>query len=275
MARNSARNSARVLAERAGDIDLRVAIVLGSGLGGLADFVEHPVVIPYADIPDMPEATVHGHAGEFIVGRLDDVPVLLQKGRLHLYEGHDPEDVVLPVRSFAELGIETVIVTNAAGGINRTFEPPALMLIADHLNFMFHSPLSGPVWAPEERFPDMSSPYDPMLRTMAQRLALEEGIALEEGVYAAVLGPSYETPAEVRMLERLGADAVGMSTVPEVVVARARGMRVLGISTISNRAAGLSAGPIRHDEVIEAGKAVAHDLEVIVRGVVRKLGLGV
>lgn len=272
--RSSARRSADFVAERLAGFEPRAAIVLGSGLGALADAVEHPVVIPYAEVPEMPEATVHGHAGEFIAGELGGVQVLLQKGRLHLYEGHDPDAVVLPVRSFAELGIETLIVTNAAGGINRTFPVPALMLIADHINLMFRSPLTGPAWPGEERFPDMSSPYEPALRTMAERVALEHGILLHEGVYAGVLGPNFETPAEVRMLERLGADAVGMSTVPEVIVARARGMRVLGISIITNLAAGISPTPLDHDEVMEAGKAVAHDLEVLVRGVVSQIGTG-
>jgi purine-nucleoside phosphorylase len=248
-----------------------VAIVLGSGLSGLATEVENPSAVPYREIPDFPRATVAGHQGALIFGNIGGTDVLLQSGRFHLYEGHSPEEVVLPVRVFAELGIRYLIVTNAAGGINRSFEPPALMLIADQINYMFRNPLVGPVVGNEQRFPDMSAPYDPELRDVARRVALDAGITLREGVYAGVLGPSYETPAEIRVLERLGADAVGMSTVPEVVAARARGVRVLGISTITNKAAGLSAQPLAHEEVLEAGRAVRDLLSTLVRGVLRLL----
>lgn len=247
------------------------AIVLGSGLGGLAQRVEVAVSIPYADIPGLPAPTVKGHGGELIAGTLEGRRVLLQRGRLHFYEGHAAEAVVLPVRLAAELGVRCLIVTNAAGGLRPTVPPPALMLIADHVNLQFRFPLVGPVVPPEPRFPDMSEPYDPELRAIARRVALARGIRLEEGVYVAVLGPSYETPAEVRMLQRIGADAVGMSTVPEVIVARARGLRVLGISVISNYAAGITAAPLDHEEVLEAGAAVAGELETLVRGVMNEL----
>ncbi|MBI2615771.1 MAG: purine-nucleoside phosphorylase [Gemmatimonadetes bacterium] len=249
----------------------RVAVVLGTGLGGLAEKVERPIVVPYREIPGFPETGVAGHRGELVLGRLEGVPVLLQSGRFHLYEGHDPETVVLPTRVFHTLGIETLVVTNAAGGLSPTFRPPVLMLIADHVNLMFRSFLAGPVVPPEERFPDMSEPYDRALRRLAREVALAEGIGLEEGVYVGLLGPSYETPAEIRMLQRFG-DAVGMSTVPEVVAARARGMRVLGISTITNLAAGISPTALSHEEVLEAGMAVAADLERLVRGVLRGIG---
>jgi purine-nucleoside phosphorylase len=169
----------------------------------------------------------------------------------------------------AGLGIDTLIVTNAAGGIRRAIVPPALMLIADHINLMFRSPLAGPAMEGEERFPDMTAAYDLALRDVARRVAADEAIALHEGVYASLLGPSFETPAEIRMLETLGADAVGMSTVPEVIVARARGIRVLGISTITNVAAGISGEPLSHQEVLDAGRTVARDLEMLVRGVLR------
>jgi len=248
----------------------RVAIVLGTGLGGLAEKVERPVVVPYREIPGFPETGVAGHRGELVLGRLEGVQVLLQSGRFHLYEGHDPETVVLPTRVFHGLGIETLVVTNAAGGLCPTFKPPVLMLIADHVNLMFRSFLAGPVVPPEERFPDMSEPYDRGLRRVAREVALAEGIGLEEGVYLGLLGPSYETPAEIRMLQPFG-DAVGMSTVPEVVAARARGMRVLGVSTITNLAAGISPTALSHDEVLDAGRAVAADLERLVRGVVRRV----
>jgi purine-nucleoside phosphorylase len=244
-------------------------IVLGSGLGGLASTVKDPVSVPYGEIPGFPPANVEGHEGIFTAGTLEDVPVLLQRGRLHLYEGHDAQAVVLPIRTLAELGVEILIVTNAAGGIRFTFEPPLLMLIADHVNLMWRNPLVGPVVSNEERFPDMSSPYDAELRALARETALATGIPLEEGVYAGVMGPNYETPAEIRMIEHLGADAVGMSTVPEVIAAQARGIRVLGVSAITNRAAGASPTRLTHDEVLEAGKHVSADLATLIRGVLR------
>jgi len=247
-----------------------VAIVLGSGLGSLADKVERAVRVPYREIPGFPEAGVAGHSGELVLGELEGVRVLLQSGRFHLYEGHDPETVALPVRVFHRLGIGTLIVTNAAGALRPTFRPPALMLIADQVNLTSRSFLSGPVVPPEERFPDMSQAYDRALRQLTRDVARDQGVTLEEGVYVGVLGPSYETPAEIRMMQRFG-DAIGMSTVAEVVVARARGMRVLGISTITNLAAGLSPTPLSHDEVLEAGRAVAADLERLLGGVLRGL----
>lgn len=248
-----------------------VAIVLGSGLGGLAQAIESAVSIPYRDIPGFPASTVAGHAGELVAGTLDGVPVLAQSGRFHLYEGHPPEIAGLPVRVFAALGIHTLIVTNAAGGLRASFGAGTLMLIADHINLMGRNPLVGPVLAAEERFPDMSRPYDPELRTIAREVARQAGVPLEEGVYVALLGPSYETPAEVRMLQRLGGDAVGMSTVPEVIVARARGMRCLGFSIITNPGSGLSDAPLSHADVLAATDRVAGQLTQVVRGVVQRL----
>jgi purine-nucleoside phosphorylase len=245
-------------------------MVLGSGLGGLAEKVERPLRVPYREIPGFPEAGVAGHRGELVLGELEGVRVLLQSGRFHLYEGHEPETVVLPVRVFHQLGIRTLIVTNAAGALRPTFRPPVLMLIADQANLTARSFLSGPVVAPEERFPDMSQAYDRALRQLARDVARDQGMTLEEGVYLGVLGPSYETPAEIRMMQRFG-DAIGMSTVAEVVVARARGMRVLGISTITNLAAGISPTPLSHGEVLEAGHAIAQDLERLVRGILPRL----
>ncbi len=262
---------AAALRERLSDFRPRVAVVLGSGLGALAEAVDSPKKIPYVDIPGFPPPAVQGHAGELVIGELERVPVLLQSGRFHLYEGHPPETVALPVRVFAELGVEFLVVTNAAGGIRQTMHPPTLMLIANHMNLMWRNPLIGPVVESEQRFPDMSEPYDRELRALARDVAREHGIALEEGVYAGVLGPSYETPAEIRMLQCLGADAVGMSTVPEVIVARARQIRVLGISSITNVAAGLSPHPLSHDEVLEAGASLARDLGTLVRGVLAQL----
>jgi purine-nucleoside phosphorylase len=219
----------------------------------------------------MPEPTVPGHAGEFVAGTLEGVPVILQKGRFHLYEGYSPTLVAQPVRLMAALGIEVLIVTNAAGGIDPSARPPVLMLIADHLNLTGRSALVGEVVEGEERFPDMSAAYDPDLRSVAHRVARAEGLTLREGVYAGLLGPSFETPAEIRMLAGLGAHAVGMSTVLEVIVARARGVRVLGVSSITNLAAGISPTPLSHHEVLEAGRVVARDLERLVRGVLRAL----
>ena len=255
--------------ERMGGLAPRVGIVLGSGLAALADVVEGAAAVPYADVPGMPQPTVPGHRAEFVAGRLGGVPVILQRGRLHLYEGHSPETAVFPVRLMAALGIETLIVTNAAGGIRPAMRPPALMLITDHLNLTGRSPLVGPSSPGEQRFPDMSAAYDPDLLSRAREIARAAGLTVHEGVYAGLLGPSFETPAEIRMFATLGADAVGMSTVLEVIAARARGVRVLGISTITNPAAGISDRPLNHEEVLAAGKAVARDLETLVRGVVR------
>ncbi len=249
----------------------RVAIVLGSGLGALADQVDDPIEIPYGAVPGFPGTTVLGHAAKLVAGTLEGVPVLLQSGRFHCYEGHEPNTVAFPVRVFAELGVEVLIVTNAAGGLRHTFVPPLLMLIADHVNLLWRNPLAGPVREGEQRFPDMSDPYDGELRDLARKVALAEGFTVEEGVYAAVLGPSFETPAEIRMLQRLGVDAVGMSTVPEVIAARARGLRVLGISSVTNYGSGMTGQTLDHEEVLEAGRVLARDLERLVRGVVRTL----
>ncbi len=264
--------AADAVGRRLGTLEPRVAIVLGSGLGGLADTVRDAIRLPYAEIPGFPAPGAPGHKGELVAGMLEGVPVLVQSGRFHLYEGHAPSVAGLPVRVFARLGVPTLIVTNAAGGIRHTFRPPTLMLIADHINLMWRNPLVGPVEEGEERFPDMSDPYDPELRALAREVARQERVSLEEGVYAALLGPSFETPAEIRMLQRLGADAVGMSTVPEVLVARARGIRCLGVSAITNVAAGLSAQTLSHEEVLDAGRQVAGALEGLIKGVLRKLG---
>src|SRR5206468_2980164 len=195
------------------------------------------------------------------------VAVLVQQGRFHLYEGHSAATAALPVRVFHRLGVSTLVVTNAAGGLRPTFRAGSLMLIADHINLMWRNPLFGPVEPGEGRFPDMSDPYDTDLRALARDAARAAKIPLEEGVYAGLLGPSYETPAEIRMLQRLGADAVGMSTVPEVIAARARGMRVLGFSTITNLAAGISSTALSHQEVLEVGQQVGQALGTIVKGV--------
>lgn len=248
-----------------------VLLILGSGHGALAEAMPDAVRIPFVDIPGFGAATVHGHAGVLVAGTLEGVECIALQGRYHLYEGHPPERVTLPVRVAAALGVRTMIVTNAAGAINRTFRPGDLMLLDDHINLMWRNPLVGPVVGGEQRFPDMSCPYDRELRAIAERVAAEEGIRVVRGVYCGVAGPSYETPAEIRMLERFGADAVGMSTVPEVLVARAIGLRVLGISLITNACAGIAATPLTHDEVLAAGAAAAPRVRALVAGVLREL----
>jgi purine-nucleoside phosphorylase len=247
-----------------------IALVLGSGLGALADRVEDPVVVPYGDIPGFAPSTVEGHKGQLVAGRLEGRDVMVFQGRYHGYEGHDAAQLAVPVRTAAGLGARTLMVTCAAGGVNRLFGPGTLMLLSDHLNFMGRNPLVGPVHNGEVRFPDMSRAYDPDLRALALQVGREEGVELVEGVYAAVLGPSYETPAEIRMLDRLGADAVGMSTVPEVIAARAVGMRVLGIALITNAAAGLVDQPLDHQEVVAAAAAAAERFQRLVLAVVAR-----
>lgn len=248
-----------------------LAIVLGSGLGSLADEIEEPVTLPYDAIPGFPNVTVAGHAGTLRVGQLSGVRVAALAGRFHLYEGHDAGTVALPVRALARTGVPGLVVTNSAGGINRTFRAGDLMLIDDHINLMPSNPLIGKVLPGEERFPDMSAPYDPEWLRLAADAALAEGIRAVRGVYCGLLGPSYETAAEVRMLHRMGADAVGMSTVLEVIAARAAGMRVLGISIITNPAAGLAPGALVHEDVLAAGERAAVDLSRLLRRIVPSL----
>jgi len=256
---------------RTGSRRPKVAVVLGSGLGGLVDRLGNAIRIPYRDIPGFPETTVIGHGGELVIGKLADKDVLAQSGRFHLYEGHQASVTALPIRVFAALGIETLILTNAAGGIRRSLTSGALMLINDHINLTFRNPLIGPVLPGEERFPEMSEPYARPLRALAHEAAQEQQLALQDGVYVQLLGPSYETPAEIRMLERLGADAVGMSTVLEVITARARGLRCLGISVVSNAAAGILPQKLNHIEVMEAARRVGGQLAELVEGIIARL----
>ncbi len=246
----------------------RVGLVLGSGLGALADALETDVEIPYGEI-GFPVSTVVGHAGRLCLGRLDGVPVAVMRGRIHLYEGHSVEDVVLPVRVLVSLGASSLVITNAAGGIDPSFAVGDLMLIRDHLNLTGTNPLVGPNDASlGPRFPDMSFAYDPRAMESAKGVAKGLGITVREGVYAGLLGPSYETPAEIRMLRTMGADAVGMSTVLEVIAARHLGARVVGISCISNKAAGLSGEPLTHDEVQATADAIQGKLLALMRGIV-------
>lgn len=253
----------------------KIGMILGSGLGGLAASVENATTIPYPQLPNWPVSTVIGHQGQLVAGKLEGRQVLVMQGRSHFYEGYSMARITLPVRVMQRLGVEILIVTNAAGGVNPAFKPGQLMLITDHLNLLGmagNSPLRGPnldVFGP--RFPDMSQAYDRGLMDLARKTALEAGLTLQEGIYACLAGPSFETPADLRFLRASGVDAVGMSTVPEVTVARHSGLRVLGISGISNKA-NLDGNTITtHEEVLEAGNKIVPQLISLLRGVLRRL----
>jgi purine-nucleoside phosphorylase len=249
-----------------------IGLILGSGLGVIADLVENAKVIAYDSIPHFPVSTVEGHAGELLLGTIQGKHVLLMKGRFHMYEGYGVEVVSFPVRVMKELGVKTLLVTNAAGGVNTSYEVGDLMLIKDHINFTFRNPLIGPNFNElGVRFPDMSEAYSRKLRQVAKDVAADQGVKLQEGVYIGLLGPSYETPAEIRMMRTLGADAVGMSTVAEVVVARHAGIEVLGFSCISNMAAGILDQPLSHAEVMETTERVKPKFLKLILGIVAKL----
>lgn len=256
------------------DLVPETVLILGSGLGALADDVEDAVAIPTSDIPGYPGSTVVGHAGRLVLGRLEGRTVLFVQGRIHLYEGHAADTLSIPVRLAHGLGARELLVTNAAGGLHPEWKPGTLMLITDHINMAFANPLTGPVRTGEPRFPDMSAPYDRAWTDRAEEIALREGIPVKRGVYLWTTGPSYETPAEIGFFRRIGADAVGMSTVPEVIQAGALGMRVLGISAITNLAAGLSPTPLNHEEVMEAGQAVRERFARLVRAILADGGKG-
>lgn len=250
-----------------------IGLILGSGLGVLADEIESPVVIPYHEIPGFPTSTVSGHKGQLVIGELHGTTVVAMQGRFHFYEGYDMDLVTLPVRVMRAIGVEKLIVTNAAGGINESFHPGDLMIIEDHLNMFGTNPLIGPnLDEAGVRFPDMSEAYSKAYLKLAHDVANDIGLTLRQGVYAGNTGPVYETPAEVRMLRTLGGDAVGMSTVPEVIVAKHSGMEVLGISCISNMAAGILDQPLTHDEVIETTERVRHDFLTFVKEIVKRMG---
>ena len=235
----------------------KIALVLGSGLGSFADEFTDATKIPYADIPNFPRSTAIGHAGQLILGNVGEIPVAGMQGRVHLYEGYSAKDVAFPIRVFSRMGVQAVILTNAAGGIKREFTQGQLVVIRDHINLQGVSPLSGPN---DDRFgvrfPDMTAAYDRRFREMTVGEGNRNGIGLYEGIYAALPGPSYETPSEIRYLRTIGADLVGMSTVPEVIAARHGGMRVLGISCVTNAAAGILDQPLDHREVLETGERV-------------------
>lgn len=251
------------------ELEPTVGIVLGSGLGGFADAVSEAVEIPYGDIPSWPAATAVGHAGTLVLGRLGDVPVAVMKGRAHLYEGHPPAAVVFGVRVLGRLGVRSLVLTNACGAIDAALEPGRLVALSDHLNLQGSSPLVGPNdESLGPRFPDMTDAYDPAYRALAHEAAARIGLDLGEGVYAAWLGPAFETPAEIRMMRTLGADLVGMSTVPEVLAARHMGIRCLALSCVTNAAAGVRPEPIEHERVLEVGARAAGDLVALLREVV-------
>jgi purine-nucleoside phosphorylase len=271
-----AQTSARYIREQGvGEID--VAVVLGSGLGAFADSLEERLVIPYEEIPDFARSTVEGHAGRLVIGRIPLADrgvktIAAMQGRFHYYEGYSLDEVTLPIRAFNVLGVKSLALTNAAGGVNPAFKAGSLMLITDHINLMLASPLRGHhddrLGA---RFPDMTEVYSREYRQFALEAAAEMGLKLEQGIYLALRGPNYETPAEVRMLRTLGADAVGMSTVPEAIVARQMGLKTLGISLITNAAAGVIEGEINHEEVMQMGERVAAQFSELLRRFIVRL----
>jgi purine-nucleoside phosphorylase len=263
-----AEHATRIIRART-TVEPRIAVVLGSGLGGFADDFDEPVAIPYDEIPGFVRSTAQGHAGRLVIGKIDSIPVLAMQGRLHYYEGYSLEEVTFPVRTFGLLGVKTLVLTNASGGINVQLSEGALMVISDHVNLMGVNPLRGPNddrFGP--RFPDMSAVYSPELQELVVEEAKAIGIEVRRGIYGALSGPSYETPAEIHLLRNLGADAVGMSTVPEAIVARHMGLEVLGISCITNMAAGISDEPINHEDVMATGDRVRETFTELLRNVI-------
>jgi len=250
----------------------QIALVLGSGLGAFADEFADAARIPYARIPHFPRSTAIGHAGQLVIGKVGGIAVAGMQGRVHLYEGYSPQEVTFPIRVFSRLGVKAVVLTNAAGGIKREFTQGRLVVISDHINLQGANPLSGPN---EEkfgaRFPDMTAAYDKKFRELTLAAGRRLGIELGEGVYAALAGPNYETPAEIRFLRTIGADLVGMSTVPEVIAARHSGMRTLGISCVTNAAAGVLDQPLNHDEVLETTERVKSQFIGLLRAAIPQI----
>jgi purine-nucleoside phosphorylase len=262
--RDSAHRTADSLRKRIGGDAPELGIVLGSGLGGLAAEIQDATRVPFAEIPGFPTATVVGHAGAIVAGTLSGRRVIALAGRFHMYEGHPPQLAAFPVRVMHALGARIYFASNAAGGIRRDLAAGDLMILEDHMNLTGQSPLTGHVEPGDERFPDMTAPYDLALRDLLKQSAQKAGVDVKEGVYAWLPGPAFETRAEVRMLERLGADAVGMSTVPEVIVARAMGMRVAGMSCIANAASGIGDTPVLHSDVLEVTARAARGFQSVV-----------
>ena len=269
---NQVSEAAAFLRAMLGPFSPHVGVVLGSGMGAVADSLAERVVVPYAEIPHFPRSTVEGHTGRIVAGHLGGTPVAVMQGRVHFYEGYTPAQVTIPMRVLGELGIRAVVLTNAAGGIAEGYQRGQLVALADHINFMGWNPLAGPNeprfavrGGAGLRFPDMTEAYSKRLRALAKEAAAEEGFGLEEGVYLAVSGPSFETPAEIRAFRTMGATLVGMSTVPETIVARHMGIEVLGLSCVTNVAAGLGATPLSHEEVFEVGRQVEQRLAGLLR----------
>lgn len=262
--------AAETIASRLPQAEL--AVVLGSGLAALADMLTERQTLAYTDIPHFPQPTVLGHGGKLLAGHVAGKTIYAFSGRFHYYEGHDPQTVILPMRVLHQLGCKTVILTNAAGGVNTDFNAGDLMLITDHINLTGYNPLRGAncdAWGP--RFPDMTYAYDSALRELALAVAAEQGITLRQGVYCGLCGPSFETPAEIRMLRLLGADAVGMSTVPEALAAHQMGMRLLAVSCITNMAAGVLAQPLSHEEVFATGKRAEQRFSALMAEIIRRI----
>jgi len=273
--------AAAFLRTKLGSLEPKTGIVLGSGLGAVADAVSDPIVVPYAEIPHFPQSTVVGHSGRIVAGLLGGTPTVVMQGRVHFYEGYTPQQVTFPMRVLAMLGVRAVVLTNAAGGIAEGYRIGQLVALADHINWMGFNPLVGAneprfgvVPGAGLRFFDMTEAYSKALRKLASAAAEGEGFALAEGVYLAVSGPSFETPAEIRAFRSLGATLVGMSTVPETIVARHMGVEVLGISCVTNLAAGLGATPLSHEEVFEAGRQVEHRLAGLLKRLVAQIAAG-
>jgi len=254
------------------DFKIEIALILGSGLGVLAEEIKNKVIIDYKDIPHFPVSTVKGHAGRFVIGQLSGKNVIAMQGRFHYYEGYSLKEITMAVRVMKELGAGKILLTNAAGGINKNFSPGEFMIISDHINLIGDNPLIGKnldEYGP--RFPDMTEAYDRNFIRSAEKAAQKNGILIRKGVYAALSGPSYETPAEIRYLQNIGADAVGMSTVPEVIVARHMNMRVLGISCITNMAAGILSKPLDHKEVVEIAKKVRPQFLKLMKEIIKNI----
>lgn len=268
---NKIKKAANYISDKT-DIKPEMGLILGSGLGVLAGDINNKVEIDYEDIPDFPVSTVEGHAGKLVLGKLEGKNVVAMQGRFHYYEGYSMQEITMPVRVMKLLGIDRMIVTNAAGGINRNFNPGDFMIITDHINLMGDNPLIGEnhkEFGP--RFPDMSEAYDKNLRKVAEKTAREESLVVRNGVYAGMSGPSFETPTEIRKLRKDGADAVGMSTVPEVIVANHMNIDVLGISCITNMAAGILLQPLSHEEVIEITEKVKPEFKKLVRTILKRI----
>jgi len=250
----------------------RIAVVLGSGLGDFADKLDNPSVVPYSDIPGWPRSTAVGHAGKLVVGAIDGFPVAALAGRVHLYEGYTAQQVVFGIRALSGIGVDSLVLTNAAGGINPGYKPGQLVLISDHINLLGQNPLTGPNdESLGPRFLDMTEAYSKEYREIARAAGKEIGLELAEGVYAAVPGPNYETPAEIRYLRSIGADLVGMSTVPETIAANHMGMKVLGISCVTNLAAGVTGEKLDHEEVLKVGREIAGTMADLLRRVLPRL----